>query len=260
VPGSDAPSAGPRDLPSAGPGGPAWRWPPGGTGGGWALPEEEFEQTDAVMTKAEVRAVALARLAPGPGRLIWDVGAGTGSVGIECARLGAAVIAIERDSHRAKLVRENARRHGADVRVVEGQAPGVLDGLPAMDAAYIGGGGPGVVASVASRSPAIIVVALAAVDRVGPACTVLGAAGYTVNGTLLQASRMSPLPGGAHRFEAVNPVFLLWGTRSQGQPEGQMKGQPDGRQPGDRRGEPGQLGQRSRRSQHGQPGQSEGAS
>jgi precorrin-6Y C5,15-methyltransferase (decarboxylating) len=208
--------------------GPAWHWPPGRAGGGWALPEEEFTQTDAVMTKAEVRALALAWLAPGPGRLIGDVGAGTGSVGIECARLGAAVIAIERDPRRAKLVRENALRHDADVRVVEGEAPGALDGLPAMDAAYIGGGGPCVVEAVASRRPATIVAALAAVDRVGPACAVLDGAGYTVDGALLQASRLSPLPGGVHRFEAVNPVFLVWGTRSEGQAEGQLGGQPEG--------------------------------
>jgi len=59
-------------------------------------------------------------------------------------------------------------------------------------------------------------VALAAVDRVAPACAVLGQAGYTVDGTLLQAARLSPLPGGVHRFDAINPVFVLWGQRSSG--------------------------------------------
>ncbi len=201
--------------PAAGPG---WRWPPdsrqaGGARGGWALPEDEFCQENAVITKAEARAVALARLAPGPGRLIWDVGAGTGSVGVECGRLGAAVIAIERGPHRAGLVRDNARRHGVDVRVVEGEAPVALAGLPDPDAAFIGGGGVSVVEAVAARRPATIVAALAAVDRVAPACDVLGAAGYTVAGTLLQASRLRPLPGGVHRLDAINPVFVLWATR-----------------------------------------------
>ena len=215
---------------------PGWRWPPGAAQGGWALPEADFSQQDAVITKAEVRALALARLAPGPGQLIWDVGAGTGSVGIECARLGAAVVAIERDPRRVRLIRDNSKKHGVDVRVVEGEiveggvigregvgregveggAPAALSDLPTPDAVFIGGGGTSVVEAVVTRQPARIVVALAAVDRVAPALSVLGKAGYTVGGTLLQAARLSPLPGGVHRFDAVNPVFVLWATRPPG--------------------------------------------
>lgn len=198
---------------AAGPGstaGPGWCWPPAAAAHGWALPEEEFGQQDAIITKAEVRALALARLAPGPGRLIWDVGAGTGSVGVECARLGAAVIAVERDPRRARLIRDNARRHGVDVRVAEGEAPAVLAGLPAPDAVFAGGGGTGVVEAVAARNPARVVVTLAAVERAGPAAAVLRDAGYAVDGTMLQAARLSPLPGGVHRLSAVNPVFVLW--------------------------------------------------
>jgi precorrin-6Y C5,15-methyltransferase (decarboxylating) len=195
---------------------PGWHWPPGAARGGWALPEDDFCQQDAVITKAEVRALALARLAPAPGQLIWDIGAGTGSVGIECARLGAAVVAIERDPRRVRLIRDNSKKHGVDVRVVEGEAPEGFIGLPDPDAAYVGGGGTGVVEAVVTRQPDRIVVALAAVDRVAPACTVLGKAGYTVDGTLLQAARLSPLPGGVHRFDAINPVFVLWATRPPG--------------------------------------------
>jgi precorrin-6B C5,15-methyltransferase / cobalt-precorrin-6B C5,C15-methyltransferase len=197
----------PGDHAAAGPG---WCWPAAMAPAGWALPEEEFDQRDAVMTKAEVRALALARLGPGPGRLIWDVGAGTGSVGIECARFGAAVIAVERDTRRAQRVRDNARRHGVDVRVVAGEAPATLAGLPDPDAVFVGGGGVEVVAEAAARRPARIVVALAAVERVGAASTALSGAGYAVAGTLLQAARLSPLPGGVHRLGAVNPVFVLW--------------------------------------------------
>lgn len=193
--------------------GPAVSWPPASAAGGWALPEEEFGTREAVMTKAEVRALALARLAPAPGRLVWDVGAGTGSVGIECARFGAAVIAVERDPRRAGRVRDNALRHGVDVRVVAGEAPAALTGLPAPDAVFVGGGGTGVTAAVAGHGPARIVVALAAVERTGPASAALRGAGYTVDGTLLHAARLSPLPGGVHRLSAVNPVLLLWADR-----------------------------------------------
>jgi precorrin-6Y C5,15-methyltransferase (decarboxylating) len=93
---------------------------------------------------------------------------------------------------------------------VAGAAPEALDGLPDADAVFVGGGGLAVVAAVAARRPARIVVALAAVERVGQAAKVLGDAGYTVDGTLLQASRLASLPDGAHRLAAANPVFLLW--------------------------------------------------
>ena len=92
----------------------------------------------------------------------------------------------------------------------------MLRDLPTPDAAFIGGGGTGAVQAVVTRQPARIVVALAAVDRVAPACAVLSEAGYTVDGTLLQASRLSPLPGGVHRLDAINPVFILWATRPSG--------------------------------------------
>jgi precorrin-6Y C5,15-methyltransferase (decarboxylating) len=96
------------------------------------------------------------------------------------------------------------------VRVVGGAAPEALGGLPDADAVFVGGGGLAVLSAVAARRPARIVVALAAVERVGRAAQALGDAGYAVDGTLLQASRLAPLPDGAHRLAAANPVFLLW--------------------------------------------------
>jgi len=179
---------------------------------GWALAEEEFDSRDAVITKAEVRALALARLAPGPGLLVWDVGAGSGSVAVECARFGAAVIAVERDALRCERVRANAARHGADVQIVPGEAPEALSGLPDPDVVFVGGGGTSVIEAVAARRPARIVVALAAVERAGPAHSALNAAGYATDGALVQAARLAPLPGDVHRLAATNPVFLLWAT------------------------------------------------
>jgi precorrin-6Y C5,15-methyltransferase (decarboxylating) len=209
---------------------PSWMWdrcPSRGTNvtfmpqwaEGWALPEEQFDSRDAVLTKAEVRALALARLGPGPGALVWDVGAGSGSVGIECARFGAAVIAVERDELRCERVRANATRHGVDVRIVPGEAPQALAELPDPDAVFVGGGGPNVIEAVAARRPARIVVALAAVERAGPATAALAAAGYATDGALVQASRFTPLPGDVHRLAAANPVFLVWGTAAPGTTE-----------------------------------------
>jgi precorrin-6Y C5,15-methyltransferase (decarboxylating) len=166
-----------------------------------------------MVTKPEVRAVALARLGPRPGVLVWDVGAGSGSVAVECARFGAAVVALDRDPAQCARVAANARRHGAEVRVVGGPAPEALDTLPDPDAVFVGGGGLPVVSAVAARRPSRIVMALAAVQRAGLALQALADAGYRVDGTLLQASRLVPLPDGAHRLAAANPVFLLWADR-----------------------------------------------
>jgi precorrin-6Y C5,15-methyltransferase (decarboxylating) CbiT subunit len=185
-------------------------------GDGWALGEEEFDSRDAVITKAEVRALALARLAPAPGTLVWDVGAGSGSVAVECARFGAAVIAVERDPLRCERIRANAEHHAVDIRVVPGEAPGALAGLPRPDAVFIGGGGPAVVEAVATAAPELrparIVVALAAVERAGATHAALTRAGYAADGTLLQAARFAPLPGDVHRLAATNPVFVVWAT------------------------------------------------
>ena len=216
---TDPSEPGPREpdpsRPGSGGPGPSWCWPlwPGVGDGGWALAEEEFEHRDSMVTKPEVRALALARLGPRPGALVWDVGAGSGSVAVECARFGAAVIAVDRDPAQCARVTANAGRHRTEVRVVGGAAPEALDGLPDPDAVFVGGGGLAVVNAVAARQPARIVVALAAVQRAGPVMEALAGAGYTVDGTLLQASRLAPLPDGAHRLAGANPVFLLWAAR-----------------------------------------------
>jgi len=181
--------------------------------GGWALPEDDFAHRDGMVTKSEVRAIALARLGPRPGTLVWDVGAGSGAVGVECARLGSAVIAIERDAGQGVRVVANAARHGVDVRLVDGGAPEALAGLPEPDAIFVGGGGPNVVRSCAETGAERIVVALAAIDRMGPARDNLRWAGYEVHGTQVNVARLVDLPGGASRLEATNPVLLLWGTK-----------------------------------------------
>jgi precorrin-6B C5,15-methyltransferase / cobalt-precorrin-6B C5,C15-methyltransferase len=106
------------------------------------LPDDAYEH-DGQITKRAVRAMALAALAPAPGQLLWDVGAGSGSIGIEWLRSEptARAIAIEARADRAQRARHNARALGVpqlDVR--EGPAPAVLDGLNRPDAIFVGGG------------------------------------------------------------------------------------------------------------------------
>jgi len=106
------------------------------------LPDEAFDN-DGQITRREIRAVTLARLAPIPGALLWDVGAGSGAIGIEWMRaaVGARAIGLEPRADRAARARENGRRLGVpglDIR--EQRAPEGLSDLPAPDAIFLGGG------------------------------------------------------------------------------------------------------------------------
>jgi precorrin-6Y C5,15-methyltransferase (decarboxylating) len=183
----------------------------------WALEETEFAHRDSMITKFEVRALALARLGPRLGEHVWDVGAGSGSLAVECARFGAAVTAVEKTPDGVERIRANAVAHGVDVRVVHGSAPDALAELDDPDAVFVGGGGrelPAVVTACARRARRTVVVAMAALDRVPAAREALTGAGFDCDGVLLQSSRLAPLPGDVTRLAATNPVFLLWGVRT----------------------------------------------
>jgi precorrin-6Y C5,15-methyltransferase (decarboxylating) len=106
------------------------------------LPESAFAH-DGQLTKRDVRAITLGRLAPRPGQLLWDVGAGCGSIGIEWMRAhpGCRAIAVEADTGRNEVIGRNAQALGVpDLRTVNGRAPQALEGLPQPDAIFIGGG------------------------------------------------------------------------------------------------------------------------
>jgi len=106
------------------------------------LPDDAYGN-DGQLTKREVRAVTLAALEPVPGALLWDVGAGAGSIGIEWMRAhpSCRAIAVESAAERAATIRQNAARLGVPaLRVVDGRAPECLAGLPAPDTIFIGGG------------------------------------------------------------------------------------------------------------------------
>lgn len=110
---------------------------------------------DGQLTKRLVRAAALAHLAPQPGDVMWDLGAGAGSVGIEFARQHPRnrVYAVERDPERAKRVRRNARALGVPgLSVVEGESAGLLHELPTPDAVFIGGGATTSIVELAWRT------------------------------------------------------------------------------------------------------------
>lgn len=106
------------------------------------LPDEAFRH-DGQMTKREVRAVTLSALMPGPGQLLWDVGAGCGSVAVEWMRCHptSRAVAIERQAARCEMIASNAAGLGVPyLQLVPGEAPDCLADLPEPDAVFIGGG------------------------------------------------------------------------------------------------------------------------
>ncbi|MBI2908458.1 MAG: precorrin-6y C5,15-methyltransferase (decarboxylating) subunit CbiE [Chloroflexi bacterium] len=194
-----------------------------GDSGGWphGIPESEFLHRGGVITKAEVRLAALARLRLRESSVIWDVGAGCGSVAIEAAmiaRLGQ-VYAVERDAENVEMIRANLARFGLEnLTVVHGEAPAVLEGLPAPDAVFIGGSGGKLrsILHVVDRRLApegTVVVNAASLETAGLASAALRERGYTVEATLMQVSRSKDLAGLTH-FEALDPVFIVTGRKA----------------------------------------------
>jgi precorrin-6B C5,15-methyltransferase / cobalt-precorrin-6B C5,C15-methyltransferase len=182
----------------------------------WALPEGEFEHRSGMISKSSTRALILSRLGPGPGDLIWDVGAGSGSVAIECARLGAAAIAIERDPESCARIRHNAHRHNTNVQLIEGKAPEALRDLSEPDAVFVGGSGGAfdeIVKLSAVRARRAVVLALVTLERVVPAAQLLENCDLEVETTFLQTSKMKGV-GNLHRLAAESVVFVVSGSRT----------------------------------------------
>ena len=175
----------------------------------FGLPEDRFEHRGGMVTKSEVRAVVLARLALPPRGVLWDVGAGSGSVAVEAAGLapGLSVYAVEADAGQAARSRRNAAGHGVALHVVAGRAPGALDGLPDPDRAFVGGGGVEVLDAVLDRlrPGGRVVATFAALDRAVEAEVRLG---HLVQVGVARGER---LPDGGLRLAAQNPVFVVWG-------------------------------------------------
>ncbi len=175
----------------------------------WGLPESAFSHRGEMVTKAEVRAIALGKLELPASGVLWDVGAGSASVSVECALLapGLTVFAVESERDDASRAAANASAHGVAVHVIEGHAPEVLERLPDPDRVFVGGGGIEVLeAAIARLRPGGRVVAtFAALERAAAAADRLGSL------VQVSAARGARLPDGGWRLSGSNPVFVVWG-------------------------------------------------
>lgn len=186
----------------------------------WSAPsleDEAFVRGRVPMTKAEVRALAVARLRIAPEHTVWDVGAGTGSVSVECAlgACGGRVYAIERDPEALALLEENKRRFGlTNLHIVPGEAPEALSGLPAPDRVFLGGTGgrmEPILSAVLQRNPAARVLAAAVtLETLAEAAACF--ARFQLKAEMVQLAVTRTRQAGAyHLMDAQNPVWLIGG-------------------------------------------------
>jgi precorrin-6Y C5,15-methyltransferase (decarboxylating) len=172
--------------------------------------EDSLFEHDGQITKREIRALTLSALSPRRGELLWDIGAGSGSIGIEwmLADPSMKAIAIEAHPQRAARIKRNAANFGVPALVlIEGEAPAALAGLPSPDAIFIGGGGsePGVFdAAVAALKPGGRLVANAVTLEME---AMLLAAKAKLGGNLIrmEVSRAAPV-GAMQGWKPAMPV------------------------------------------------------
>ncbi|MBP0115147.1 MULTISPECIES: precorrin-6y C5,15-methyltransferase (decarboxylating) subunit CbiE [Bradyrhizobium] len=176
------------------------------------LPDDFFAH-DGQITKRPMRALALSALAPCPGRRLWDVGAGSGSISIEWALCGGTAIAVEARDDRAANIRSNAAEFGLEhrINVVAGKAPEALAALDPPDAVFIGGGLDGALfdAVWARLAPGTRVVAHAVTLETE---ALLGELHQRHGGELMRVEIAHAAPLGRYRsWKAARPV-VQWST------------------------------------------------
>lgn len=179
------------------------------------LPDEAFIRGKTPMTKQEVRAAVLAKLAVRPEDTLWDVGAGTGSVSVEMALAAprGRVFAVECDDDACELICQNRAKFAVqNLHVTKGLAPDALADWPAPDAVFIGGSKGNlraiVDAALAANPDVRLCISAIALETLQQAIEALAAHGLTAQVTQIAVSR-SRAAGSLHLLMANNPVFLI---------------------------------------------------
>lgn len=184
----------------------------------FGLKDEEILHSKGLITKDEVRAVSIHKLSLPQKGVFWDIGAGSGSVAIETARLfpQLKVVAIERDEKQIQYIRQNRIQFDAEnIEIIKGEAPDVLNGLPMPDRVFIGGSGgrlDDLLQCIALLSTKIVVINAATIETLNKAIEKLKELNFAVDVTQILVSRLKAI-GESNYFSALNPVFVIKGER-----------------------------------------------
>lgn len=166
-----------------------------------------------LITKREVRTLSLAALGIRMGDVCWDIGAGSGAVAIEMAKLGASrVCAVEKNEDGCAIVRQNVEAFATpQVEVVHAKAPDGLDALPDPDRVFVGGSGGNMgelVTGILARCRGKVVVNVATIENLAECLAALRAAKATWSVTQVAVARSTPILD-LTRFDALNPVWIV---------------------------------------------------
>ncbi len=171
-----------------------------------------------LITKDEIRAVSLHKLELINRGVFWDIGAGSGSVSVEAARMcpEMKVFAVEKDSRQIENILSNKSKFAADnIQIIEGEAPDVFKALPCPQRAFIGGSGgrlEDIIQFIAGIKVEIVVINAATFETLNKASASLQESNYDVEVVQISASRMRRL-GDGNYLSAINPVFIIKGRR-----------------------------------------------
>lgn len=193
-------------------------WTPG-------LPEEAFDHRKpklGLITKREVRVLSLTRLALQPDSVVWDIGAGSGSVAIEAARLAphGRVFAVEKNADDVEIIRANVEKFAVpNVTVLHTRAPTGLDELPDPDAVFVGGSGGELtrilaLAAARLRTSGRMVVNAVTLDTLHEGVAAFRQLKLEHEAILVSIARSKPLVG-MMSFEALNPVYIVSAWRGE---------------------------------------------
>lgn len=186
----------------------------------FGMPEEWYDHQKGLITKAEVRAVTLSKLCLKPDHILWDIGAGSGSVGIEASLFiqKGRIFAVEKDPDRVHHIEANKQRFGVyNLTVSCGIFPEEIDDLPAPDRVFVGGGGHRLRSILNTvirnlKPEGIVVVNTVLLKSMQTAFFTLKESGFKPKMIQMQVNRNFEMPQG-ERLEAQNPVWIITGQK-----------------------------------------------
>ena len=185
------------------------------------IPDDYFLRDEKTpMTKEEIRVITLSKARIQKNNIIYDIGAGTGSISVEAALLAneGKVFAIEKDSGRIPILKANIVKFNLkNVQIVEGEAPEILENLPKTDRIIIGGSG-GKMREILLKCDeklkdgGVIVINIITIDSLKNSVSTLDDLNYNFKITQVSISRVEKL-GTSRLFKALNPVFIIDASR-----------------------------------------------
>lgn len=186
----------------------------------FGISDTEFFHSKGMITKEEIRVISLAKLKLKADSIIWDIGAGSGSLSVEAAMLAkyGKVFAVEKEKKRVNNIEKNKEKFkAANLEIIRKKAPDGLSNLPAPDAVFIGGGGKDVgkilkICSKRIKRCGIIVVNAITIETLSAAAHFFEASGWDMETISVNIAKTKDVAD-SHLFNAHNPVFIIVGEK-----------------------------------------------